>query len=112
GQVIGVDMTPAMPDKARTSAALAGMSNVEFREGFGEGLPVEDCWADVIISNGVLNLMPDKDTAFARDGASAQARRSPAGRRHPDPEGCPPGREGGHVALDRLNCWCSPGRID
>jgi arsenite methyltransferase len=64
GRVIGIDMTPAMLDKARTSAAAAGMSNVEFREGFGESLPVEDAWADVVISNGVLNLMPDKDAAL------------------------------------------------
>ena len=64
GRVIGVDMTPAMLDKARTSAAAAGMTNVEFREGFGESLPVEDGWADVVISNGVLNLMPDKDAAM------------------------------------------------
>jgi len=64
GRVIGVDMTPAMLDKARTSASAAGMTNVEFREGFGESLPVEDGWADVVISNGVLNLMPDKDAAL------------------------------------------------
>jgi SAM-dependent methyltransferase len=64
GRVIGVDMTPAMLDKARTSATAAGMTNVEFREGFGESLPVEDGWADVVISNGVLNLMPDKDAAL------------------------------------------------
>jgi len=64
GHVIGVDMTPAMLDKARSSAAAAGMRNVEFRAGFGESLPVEDGWADVVISNGVLNLMPDKDAAL------------------------------------------------
>jgi arsenite methyltransferase len=64
GRVIGIDMTQAMLDKARTSAHSAGMSNVEFREGFGESLPVEDGWADVVISNGVLNLMPDKDAAL------------------------------------------------
>jgi len=64
GRVIGIDMTPAMLDKARTSAAAANMTNVEFREGFGESLPVEDGWADVVISNGVLNLMPDKDAAL------------------------------------------------
>jgi SAM-dependent methyltransferase len=64
GRVIGIDMTPAMLDKARTSADSAGMTNVEFREGFGEALPVEDGWANVVISNGVLNLMPDKDAAL------------------------------------------------
>jgi SAM-dependent methyltransferase len=64
GQVIGVDMTPAMVLKARSSAGVAGTKNVEFREGFGEALPVEDGWAEVVISNGVLNLMPDKDAAL------------------------------------------------
>jgi SAM-dependent methyltransferase len=60
GRVIGVDMTPAMLEKARRSAAEAGVENVEIREGYGEALPVPDAWADVVISNGVLNLMPDK----------------------------------------------------
>jgi SAM-dependent methyltransferase len=60
GRVIGVDMTPAMLEKARRSASEAGLGNAEFREGFGEALPVEDGWADVVISNGVLNLLPDK----------------------------------------------------
>jgi len=64
GRVIGVDMTPAMVAKARASAAAAGTTNVDFRDGFGESLPVEDEWADVVISNGVLNLMPDKDAAL------------------------------------------------
>jgi SAM-dependent methyltransferase len=60
GQVIGVDMTPAMLEKARGAAAQAGLRNVEFRLGYGEELPIPDAWADVVISNGVLNLMPDK----------------------------------------------------
>lgn len=60
GSVIGVDMTPAMLDKARASAARMGATNVEFRTGYAESLPVEDGWADVVISNGVLNLFPDK----------------------------------------------------
>jgi arsenite methyltransferase len=64
GHVIGVDMTPGMLEKARASGVAAGVANVEFREGFGEALPVEDGWADVVISNGVLNLMPDKDAAL------------------------------------------------
>ena len=63
GRVVGVDMTPAMLTKARASASSAGFGNVEFREGYGEALPIEDGWADVVISNGVLNLMPDKDAA-------------------------------------------------
>ena len=64
GHVVGVDMTPAMLNKARASAAMAGLHNVEFREGFGEALPVADGWADVVISNGVLNLLPDKDAGL------------------------------------------------
>lgn len=60
GQVIGVDMTHAMLAKVRSSAADANLGNVEFRAGFGEALPIPDAWADVVISNGVLNLMPDK----------------------------------------------------
>ncbi len=64
GQVVGVDMTPAMLNKARRAAAEVGPSNVEFREGYAEALPIPDGWADVIISNGVLNLMPDKVAAL------------------------------------------------
>jgi SAM-dependent methyltransferase len=60
GGVIGVDMTPAMLAKARHSAAETHLSNVEFLEGYAESLPVPDEWADLVISNGVLNLMPDK----------------------------------------------------
>jgi SAM-dependent methyltransferase len=65
GQVIGVDMTLAMLEKARGSAAEAGLDHVDFRHGTGEALPVDDAWADVVISNGVLNLMPDKNVALA-----------------------------------------------
>ena len=64
GQVIGVDMTPAMLAKARASADESGFTNVEFRQGYGESLPVPDGWADVVISNGVLNLMPEKAAAL------------------------------------------------
>ena len=65
GHVIGVDMTPAMLEKASASAATTGLRHVEFRAGFGESVPVPDAWADVVISNGVLNLMPDKVTALS-----------------------------------------------
>lgn len=65
GHVVGVDMTPAMLAKARRAAQEAGLQNVDFREGFGEALPVFNNWADVVISNGVLNLMPDKAAALA-----------------------------------------------
>jgi len=64
GQVIGVDMTERMLEKARRARAEAGFDQVEFRYGYGEDLPVPDGWADVIISNGVLNLMPDKSAAL------------------------------------------------
>ena len=53
-----------MLDKARGAAAETDLSNVEFRKGFGEELPVDDGWADVVISNGVFNLMPDKPGAI------------------------------------------------
>ena len=65
GRVIGVDMTPEMLAKARRNAEVSGLRNVEFRDGVLEALPVPDGWADVIISNGVLNLVPDKTVAFA-----------------------------------------------
>jgi arsenite methyltransferase len=58
GRVVGVDMTPEMLKKASRTAELLGLSNVEFRDGLAEALPVEDQWADVVISNGVINLCP------------------------------------------------------
>lgn len=64
GRVIGVDMTPEMLAKAESSAQRAALTNVEFRRGFAEALPVEDRWADVVISNGVVNLFPDKFAGF------------------------------------------------
>ena len=64
GRVIGVDMTREMLAKARRNAALAGLANVEFRAGMLEAIPVADGWADVVISNGVLNLVPDKGAAL------------------------------------------------
>jgi arsenite methyltransferase len=65
GRVIGVDMTTAMLAKARRASVEAGRDNVDFRESTAEALPIEDGWADVVISNGVLNLMPDKDAGLA-----------------------------------------------
>ena len=64
GQVIGVDMTPAMVNKARRNAEKAGLRNVEFRLGEIEYLPVADGCVDVIISNCVINLSPDKTQVF------------------------------------------------
>jgi SAM-dependent methyltransferase len=65
GQVVGVDMTPEMLTKSRDTAEALGLGQVEFREGLAEGLPVEDGWADVVISNGVINLCADKRAVFA-----------------------------------------------
>ena len=64
GRVIGVDMTPEMLAKARANAARLGVPNVEFREGYIEQLPVADGEADVVISNCVINLSPDKPQVF------------------------------------------------
>jgi SAM-dependent methyltransferase len=64
GRVIGIDMTPTMLEKARHNAALLGQDNAEFREGFLESLPVADESIDVVISNGVVNLCPDKSAAL------------------------------------------------
>ena len=64
GTVIGVDMTPQMLDRARANAERAGLSHVEFREGYIEELPVEDSSVDVVISNCVINLSIDKPQVF------------------------------------------------
>ena len=64
GRVIGVDMTPEMLAKSRETARMLGLEHVEIREGFAEQLPVEHGWADVVISNGVINLCADKRAAF------------------------------------------------
>lgn len=65
GRVIGVDMTPEMLDKARENARKGGYAQVEFRLGEIENLPVADNTADIIISNCVINLAPDKGRVFA-----------------------------------------------
>lgn len=57
-------MTEEMLPKARATAASIGFDHVEFRQGLAENLPVEDGWADVVISNGVINLCADKGTVF------------------------------------------------
>jgi arsenite methyltransferase len=64
GKVIGIDFTPAMIEKARQNAELRGFNNVEFRQGDIEKMPVTSEIADVIVSNCVLNLVPDKDGVF------------------------------------------------
>lgn len=60
GSVVGIDMTPEMLDKARATADSMEMANVEFRYGLLEQMPVEDGWADAVVSNGVINLCADK----------------------------------------------------
>ncbi len=65
GRAIGVDMTDAMLEKARANAEKGGFTNVEFRKGHIEALPLEDASVDVIISNCVINLSPEKEKVFA-----------------------------------------------
>jgi len=60
GSVIGVDMTPAMLAEANAAREQLALSQLEFRQGYLEQLPVDDSWADVVISNGATNLAPDK----------------------------------------------------
>ncbi len=64
GKVIGIDMTPEMVEKATNNAKMAGISNIEFRRGEIENLPVETGSADVVISNCAINLSPDKGKVF------------------------------------------------
>ncbi len=65
GRVVGIDMTAEMVAKARTSAQTMGVDNVEFLEGEAEHLPFADESFDVVISNGVIDLIPDKEAVFA-----------------------------------------------
>lgn len=65
GKVIGVDMTPEMLERARSSAKRLNIGNVEFRQGFLENLPVDSDSVDVVISNCVINLSPEKEKVFA-----------------------------------------------
>jgi len=64
GRAIGVDMTAAMLDRARDSAVEMGLENVEVQESLIESLTVEDASVDLVISNGVIDLVPDKDAVF------------------------------------------------
>jgi SAM-dependent methyltransferase len=64
GRVVGVDMTSEMLKKSRQTAEALGYAHVEFREGLAESLPIEDGWADAVISNGVINLCADKRAVF------------------------------------------------
>ena len=64
GRVIGVDMTPSMLERTRASAQAMGLGNVELHESLIESLPLENGSVDVVISNGVIDLVPDKDAVF------------------------------------------------
>jgi SAM-dependent methyltransferase len=64
GRVAGIDMTAEMFRKSRATAEALGLGHVEFREGLAERMPVEDGWADAVISNGVINLCADKKAVF------------------------------------------------
>jgi arsenite methyltransferase len=64
GRVVGVDMTEEMLGRSRAAAMAMDLGNVEFRQGIIEDLPVEDGWADAVISNGVINLCADKRRVF------------------------------------------------
>jgi SAM-dependent methyltransferase len=64
GRVIGIDMTASMLDRARSSAEAMGLSNVELHESLIESVPLADASVDVVISNGVIDLVPDKDVVF------------------------------------------------
>ncbi len=65
GRVVGVDMTPEMLEKSTATGTELGLDHVEFRAGLAESLPVEDSWADVVISNGVINLCADKHAVLS-----------------------------------------------
>lgn len=64
GRVIGIDMTTGMLDRARTSALEMGLTNVEVHESLVENLSLQDASVDLVISNGVIDLVPDKDAVF------------------------------------------------
>jgi arsenite methyltransferase len=64
GRVIGIDMTASMLDRARASAAEMGLGNVELHDSLIEALPLENASVEVVISNGVIDLVPDKDAVF------------------------------------------------
>jgi ubiquinone/menaquinone biosynthesis C-methylase UbiE len=82
GKVIGVDMTPAMLERARHNAQKSGAANVEFRQGYIESLPLGDGFADVIISNCVVNLFPGQAGGVSGGVQGAEGERASSGLRH------------------------------
>jgi arsenite methyltransferase len=94
GRVVGVDMTTEMLERARETARQLGLDHLEYRRGIAEDLPVDDGWADVVISNGVLNLVADKPRVFAeihrvlRPGGRLQFADIAVGREVPEAAAC------------------------
>ena len=97
GKVIGIDMTDEMIDRARKAIQTAGADNVEVRKGFIENLPVDDSSVDLVISNCVINLSPDKPKVFCGDLTSASSRWPHVGLRHR-------GRRASLVATENPQC--------
>ena len=109
GRVIGIDMTSSMLERAAGSAAEMGLGNVELHESLIETLPVEDGSVDVVISNGVIDLVPDKDAVFEEIDRVLRPGRTASGRRRDHPHRVVRGRAQADRPLDRLNCRSSPG---
>ncbi len=82
GEVVGIDFTESQLEKARRLAEAAGFAQVDLREGRIEDLPLEDASADCVISNGVINLAPDKGKVFAEADARPSLRRPARDRGH------------------------------
>jgi SAM-dependent methyltransferase len=110
GGVIGIDMTSSMLDRARASAHAMGLTNVELHESLIEELPLAAGSVDVVISNGVIDLVPDKGRGVRRDRPRPATRRPAAARRRLHPQRGLRRRPPAHRPLDRLNCRSSPGR--
>jgi SAM-dependent methyltransferase len=112
GRVVGVDMTPGMPERARASASAERMSlaNVELHETLIESLPLADPSVDLVTSNGVIDLVPDKDALFDEIDPRPAPRRAPPARRRRHPPRGLRGRPPAHRPLDRLNRGRSPAR--
>ena len=103
GRVYGVDMTPNMIDLARSNAKKVGAENVEFRLGEIERLPIDSDTVDVIISNCVINLSPDKGRGLRRSLPRAPPRRTPASVGHRLDEARARLGKGRHGSLGRLH---------
>jgi len=109
GRAIGLDMTPEMLERARANQRDLGLTNVEFREGKMEQIPLDDASVDVIISNGVINLSTEKGQTFRELVSRAQARRAAGlfrfGRQRPTAAQCARQRS----RVRGLTGWCPLG---